>query len=70
MRLDPSRDLNAQILRATRRTRLPAPTPEPPKTSGPAPVDNGAGAVSPLAPLLEGAMNRAILRAAGRQPRW
>lgn len=65
MRLDPSKDLNAQIVTAARRTRPPAPTP-----ARPAHPSAGEGAASPLAPLLEGAMNRAILRAAGRLPRW
>ncbi len=70
MRLDPSKDLNAQIVAAARRARPPAPTPEPttPTTSGPAPVDNGGGAAAPpRAPLT---MNDVIRAAAGRLPRW
>lgn len=70
MRLDPSKDLNAQIVAAARRARPPAPTPEPttPTTSGPAPVDNGAGAASP--PRKPTTMTEQILHAAGRLPRW
>ena len=72
MRLDPSKPLNEQILRAARRTRPPAPTPAPPTTSGPAPVDNGAGARPSPLPLLTTSeqFTAWLLRAAGRLPRW
>lgn len=68
MRLDPSKPLNEEIIRAWRHQPRAAPTQEPTAPSGVPGVANGAGASPPpRAPLT---MTAQILRAAGRLPRW
>lgn len=65
-RIDPSKDMNSEILLAA--GRKPAGAAEPPAPSEVPGVDNGAGAAAPArAPLT---MNDVILAAAGRGPRW